>query len=109
MKIPTNPSLRKNHGVTDDTLANATPTEHQALLPSHRGAAEDRLLTLVEVAEILGHISTRSVRRIIARGELPQPIKILSTPRLFYSEVTAYLERLKLSRNKSPRRVKGPL
>jgi predicted DNA-binding transcriptional regulator AlpA len=60
----------------------------------------DPLMDLNEVANMLGNISTRSVRRLIARGELPRPIKILSTPRLYRSEITAYLERLKERRNK---------
>jgi predicted DNA-binding transcriptional regulator AlpA len=71
--------------------------------------SEDRLLDLTEVAEVLGHISTRSVRRLIARGDLPPPIKILSTPRLYHSEVMAFLERLKQKRNQSLRKQKGLL
>jgi predicted DNA-binding transcriptional regulator AlpA len=74
-----------------------------------RNIVEDQLLDLAEVAEVLGHISTRSVRRLIARGDLPQPIKILSTPRLYFSEVMAYLERLKQKRNQSVRQQKGLL
>jgi predicted DNA-binding transcriptional regulator AlpA len=59
---------------------------------------EDRLMDLEEVAEKLGRISTRSVRRLIARGDLPKPVKVLSSPRLYYSDVVTYLERLKLKR-----------
>jgi predicted DNA-binding transcriptional regulator AlpA len=50
---------------------------------------------------LLGDISEPSVRRLIASGELPQPVKVLSAPRLYHSEVKAYLERLK---NKRPSR-----
>ena len=56
-------------------------------------------MDLEEVAEKLGNISTRSVRRLIARGYLPQPVKVLSSPRLYYSDVVAYLEGLKQKRD----------
>jgi len=61
--------------------------------------AEDRLMDLEEVAEQLGRISTRSVRRLIARGDLPQPVKVLSSPRLYHSDVVAYLDALKRKRD----------
>jgi predicted DNA-binding transcriptional regulator AlpA len=60
---------------------------------------EDRLIDLEEVAEKLGNISTRSVRRLIARGDLPQPVKVLSSPRLYHSDVVAYLDGLKQKRD----------
>ena len=56
-------------------------------------------MDLEEVAEKLGNISTRSVRRLIARGDLPQPVKVLSSPRLYHSDVAAYLEGLKQKRD----------
>jgi predicted DNA-binding transcriptional regulator AlpA len=59
---------------------------------------EDRLMDLEEVAEKLGNISTRSVRRLIARGDLPKPVKVLSSPRLYHSDILAYFERLKAKR-----------
>jgi predicted DNA-binding transcriptional regulator AlpA len=59
---------------------------------------EDRLMDLEEVAEKLGNISTRSVRRLIARGDLPKPVKVLSSPRLYHSDIVTYLERLKQKR-----------
>ena len=65
---------------------------------------EDPLLDLNEVAEVLGHISTRSVRRLIARGDLPKPIKILSKPRLYHSEVMAFLQLLKQKRDRLNRK-----
>ena len=58
-------------------------------------------MDLEEVAEKLGKISTRSVRRLIARGDLPQPVKVLSSPRLYHSDVVAYLEGLKQKRDTS--------
>jgi predicted DNA-binding transcriptional regulator AlpA len=60
---------------------------------------QDRLMDLEEVAEMLGNISTRSVRRLIARGDLPQPVKVLSSPRLYRSDVVAYLDGLKQKRD----------
>jgi predicted DNA-binding transcriptional regulator AlpA len=60
---------------------------------------EDRLMDLEEVAEMLGNISTRSVRRLIARGDLPQAVKVLSSPRLYHSDVVAYLNGLKQKRD----------
>jgi predicted DNA-binding transcriptional regulator AlpA len=65
---------------------------------------EDQLMDLEEVAEKLGHISTRSVRRLIARGDLPKPVKVLSSPKLYHSDVTAYLERLKQKREQEARK-----
>ena len=65
---------------------------------------EDRLMDLAEVAEKLGNISTRSVRRLIAKGDLPKPVKVLSSPRLYHSDVTAYLERLKQKREQDARK-----
>jgi len=53
----------------------------------------ERLLDLDEVAKLLGGISTRSVRRLIAQGDLPRPVKVLSSPRLYQSDVADYLER----------------
>jgi len=38
---------------------------------------DDRLIDFKETAHLLGDISERSVRRLIARGELPPPVKVL--------------------------------
>ena len=56
------------------------------------------LIDFKETAHLLGDISERSVRRLIASGQLPQPVKVLSAPRLYHSEVKAYSERLKNKR-----------
>jgi predicted DNA-binding transcriptional regulator AlpA len=64
---------------------------------------DDRLIDFKETAHLLGDISERSVRRLIARGDLPQPVKVLSAPRLYRSEVFAYLEKLKTKRTNSHR------
>ena len=65
---------------------------------------EDRLMDLEEVAEKLGNISTRSVRRLIAKGDLPKPVKVLTSPRFYHSDVTAYLEKLKQKRDQDARK-----
>jgi len=65
---------------------------------------EDNLIDFQEVAHQLGDISERSVRRLIAKEELPQPVKILRSPRLYQSDVRAFLEKLKSKRNSSNRR-----
>ncbi len=64
----------------------------------------ERLLDLEEVAKLLGGVSTRSVRRLIARGDLPRPVKVLSSPRLYFSDVLDYFERLKARRNDAQKR-----
>ena len=69
-------------------------------IPTSAGTNEDRLVDFEEVARILGGISQRSVRRLIAKAELPQPVKVLSSPRLYLSDVVAYLERLKAKRER---------
>ena len=58
-------------------------------------ADEERLIDFKEVARLLGNISERTVRRLIAAGELPKPVKVLSVPRLYRSDVLGYLQRLK--------------
>jgi predicted DNA-binding transcriptional regulator AlpA len=65
---------------------------------------EDRLMDLEEVAKMLGNISTRSVRRLMARGDLPKAVKVLSSPRLYHSDIVAYLERLKQKRDQETRK-----
>ena len=61
---------------------------------------EDRLVDFAEVARMLGDISERSVRRLISKGELPQPVKVLSSPKLYLSDVLAYFGQLKLKRER---------
>ena len=53
---------------------------------------EDRLIDFKETAHLLGDVSERSVRRLISRGDLPQPVKVLSAPHLYRSEVFAYAQ-----------------
>lgn len=60
---------------------------------------DDRLIGFKEAAHLLGDISERSVRRLIARGDLPKPVKVLSAPRLYRSDIFTYLDKLKTKRN----------
>jgi predicted DNA-binding transcriptional regulator AlpA len=71
------------------------------VLPSQ----ENRLIDFKEVAHLLGDVSERSVRRLIAQGDLPQPVKVLSSLRLYYSDVQTYLERLKNKRTFNRRSI----
>lgn len=57
----------------------------------------DRMLTLDSVAELLS-VTKRTVYRLVAKGELPKPIKVGHSVRLCVSDVQAYFERLKQQR-----------
>ncbi len=58
----------------------------------------DALLNYSEVARRLGGISEKSVRRLIAKGDLSQPVKILSVPTIPESELAKYIETQKEKR-----------
>ncbi len=59
----------------------------------------ERLVPLREVGKILGNISVKTVRRKIAAGELPRPVRIGRIPMLCLSELAAAIEKLKAQRN----------
>ena len=63
----------------------------------------DRLKPLQAVGEMLGGISVKTVRRMIASGALPQPVYVGRTPMLFLSEVLAAIERLRTQRDERAR------
>jgi len=65
---------------------------------------EERLLKLDEVGRMLS-VCRRSVERLVARGDLPRPVKIGRVSRLPASEVAAYIERVKQERDGDPVRV----
>lgn len=57
----------------------------------------DRLVDLPAVAARLG-ISTRSVHRLIARGQFPLPVKVGRVSRWFVADIDSFMEGLKRSR-----------
>lgn len=63
-------------------------------------SGNDRPLKLKEVAERLGGVCERTVRRLVQRGELPGTVKVAGCVCLFESDVQAYLERLKRGRRR---------
>ena len=59
----------------------------------------DFLISLEEAGRMLGGISEKTVRRRIAEGVLPKPVKEGKFSRLPHSEVLAVIEKLKQQRN----------
>ena len=59
----------------------------------------DRLIKFKEAGSMLGGVSSKTIRRKIAEGLLPQPVYIGRTPMLCMSDVTALIEKLKQQRN----------
>lgn len=67
----------------------------------------DQLVTIRGTAQTLG-ISVRALYRLIASGELPAPLKIGKASRMSMAEIHAYIERLKMQRDKAARRSWAP-
>lgn len=65
------------------------------------GMMADRLVTFSEAAEMFGRISVRSVRRMIASGQLPKPVYIGRIPKLSLEELVSVIERLKQQRKQT--------
>ncbi len=63
--------------------------------------SSERLVSLGDTAEMFGGVSVRTVRRMIAAGELPSPVKVMSCTKLPLSEVLSCIERLKNKRTES--------
>lgn len=57
------------------------------------------LISLEEAGRLLGGISKKTVRRRIAEGLLPKPVKEGKFSRLFHSDVAAVIEKLKRKRD----------
>ena len=66
-------------------------------MKAENDTVSERLITLDKVAELLS-VTKRTVYRLIAKGDLPQPLKVGHSVRLSVSDVTEYFERLKLQR-----------
>ncbi len=60
---------------------------------------DESLVSLEEVGRMLGGISSKTVRRRIAEGLLPKPIKEGKFCRLFRSDVMGLIEKLKRKRD----------
>jgi hypothetical protein len=59
----------------------------------------ERLVSLTETAAMLGGVSVKTVRRMIAAGMLPAAVKVMSCAKLPLSEVSDCIERLKQERS----------
>ncbi|MEY2501566.1 MAG: Helix-turn-helix domain [Verrucomicrobiota bacterium] len=60
----------------------------------------DRLVCFKEAAEMLGRISVRTIRRMIAARRLPEPVYVGKKPMFVLSELQAVIEALKSQRRK---------
>lgn len=60
---------------------------------------EDCLVSLRHAASRLG-ISTRALYRLMAKGEIPPPVKVGGASRLYESDLEDYMQRLKQKRNR---------
>lgn len=58
----------------------------------------DSLISLKTVAGRLS-VDKRTVYRMIARGDLPRPIKVGRSSRLYSSEIDKYLQRITTNRS----------
>lgn len=59
---------------------------------------QDRLVPLPEVSKLLS-VCGKTVLRLVAVGELAAPVKVGKANRWCQSELTAYLEKIKATRN----------
>jgi excisionase family DNA binding protein len=58
----------------------------------------EKLISIRVAAQRLD-LSVRAVYRLIARGEIPRPIKVGGATRFFESDIANYFESLKSQRN----------
>ena len=61
--------------------------------------ANDKLMRIPAAAEVLD-ISVRQLWRLITMNELPRPVKIGRSSKLFVSDIDTYMDRLKAKRKK---------
>jgi len=61
-------------------------------------AMSDRLLSLPQTADVL-NISARTVWRLVAAGQIPAPVRIGRACRWCCSDISGYIEKLKLQRD----------
>jgi len=60
----------------------------------------DSLISLDEAAKMLGGVSRKTIRRRIAAGILPEPVKDGKFSRLFRSDLIRHIEELKKERDR---------
>ncbi len=61
---------------------------------------DDALISLAEAGQLLGGVCEKTVRRRIAEGKLPQPVREGKFLRLFRSDITGHINQLKEQRDK---------
>ena len=66
---------------------------------SESGKKMDRVMRFAEIAKVLG-VCVRSVRRMIDRRELPQPVRVGRAVGLMESDIEAHLQRMCEQRTK---------
>ncbi|MDD4870965.1 MAG: helix-turn-helix domain-containing protein [Kiritimatiellae bacterium] len=59
----------------------------------------DKLLLSFDEVAILLDVSSRTVRRLIASGELPEPVKVRKASRIRVQDVNTYLDRITRERH----------
>ncbi len=60
--------------------------------------SSDRLVGLSELAALLA-VSERSVRRLVASGDLPLPVKVGRCARWFQADAQTYLDKIRRQRD----------
>lgn len=101
---------QQHHPLDDDVLiqnlvdAVATGDRQQIVESAKRFNAPLPELLSVEQIAMKFNLCTRSIWRLVAKGELPQPVLVGSARRWFESEVTAYLAKQTAKRDGINRR-----
>lgn len=85
------------HTASRSQSGSGSSTFNTELKITMRNSAEDRLISLRDAAARLS-LSQRAVYRLIAKGDLPRPVKVGGATRLYASDIDTYLETLKTNR-----------
>ena len=72
--------------------------EHQQHPPTNKPIVEDHLIDMKDAAARLS-VSTRTIYRLVALGELAAPVKVGRASRMPASDLDRYIERLKSKRS----------
>jgi len=105
---PKAPGLKNSDNFFGATCLQAQLADRQGVA-SNPGAKTDQimpfvehLMTVEEVSAMLG-MSIRFVWRLISRGDLKRPVRLGRSSRWVYSDVLAYIEKLKGERDRRAR------